>query len=227
MTKRSCRFRRLCRASPPTIVTRRVASQLLARSIKFTKMPSRLRFPKARTAVLLIDVLNPFDFPGGEAFARRARRTASAIAHLAGRARRASIPVIYVNDNLGRWRSDLDSLLAFCSRPDRPGAAIVNALRPQDSDHLILKSTLSGFFQTPLETMLRSGGAETLVLAGFATDNCVLFTAADAYMRDFKLVLATDSLAAQSIGEHRAAIKRMKMLLKSGVALSKNVRLRR
>jgi nicotinamidase-related amidase len=190
-------------------------------------MPTRSKFPQAQTAVLLIDVLNPFDFPGGEAFARRARRTASAIAHLADRARRASIPVIYVNDNLGRWRSDMNSLLSFCSRPDRPGAAIVDALRPQDDDHLVLKSTLSGFFQTPLETMLRSGGAKTLVLAGFATDNCVLFTAADAYMRDFKLILATDCLAAQSSKEHRAAIKRMKTLLKAGAATAKDVRLRR
>jgi nicotinamidase-related amidase len=127
-------------------------------------MPTRSRFPQARTAVLLIDVLNPFDFPGGEAFARRARRTASAIARLADRARRGHIPVVYVNDNLGRWRSDMASLLSFCSHPHRPGATIVQALRPHDEDHLVLKSTLSGFFQTPLETMLRSGGVRTLVL---------------------------------------------------------------
>jgi nicotinamidase-related amidase len=190
-------------------------------------MPTRSRFPQARTALLLIDVLNPFDFPGGEAFARRARRTAGAIARLAERARHAHIPVIYVNDNLGRWRSDMNSLLSFCSHPDRPGAAIVNALRPQADDHLVLKSTLSGFFQTPLETMLRSGGAKTLVLAGFATDNCVLFTAADAYMRDFTLILATDCLAAQSADEHRGALKRMKALLKAGTATSMGVRLRR
>jgi nicotinamidase-related amidase len=190
-------------------------------------MPTRSKFPQARTAVLLIDVLNPFDFPGGEAFARRARRTANAIARLADRARRARVPVIYVNDNLGRWRSDMASVLAYCSHPDRPGAPIVEALRPQKEDHLVLKSTLSGFFQTPLETMLRSGGAKTLILAGFATDNCVMFTAADAYMRDFKLVLATDCLGAQSIREHRTAIKRMKTLLKADAATSDRVRLSR
>jgi nicotinamidase-related amidase len=190
-------------------------------------MPTRSRFPQARTAVLLIDVLNPFDFPGGEAFARRARRTANAIARLADRARRARVPVIYVNDNLGRWRSDMASVLSYCSHPDRPGAPIVEALRPQKEDHLVLKSTLSGFFQTPLETMLRSGGATTLILAGFATDNCVMFTAADAYMRDFKLILATDCLGAQSIREHSAAIKRMKMLLKADAATSDRVRLSR
>jgi nicotinamidase-related amidase len=190
-------------------------------------MPTRSRFPQARTAVLLIDVLNPFDFPGGEAFARRARRTTRAIAELADRARRARIPVIYVNDNLGRWRSDMASVLAFCSQPERPGAAIVKALWPHEEDHLVLKSTLSGFFQTPLETMLRSGGARTLVLAGFSTDNCVLFTAADAYMRDFQLILASDCLAAQSREAHRTAIGQMKRLIKADVATGKRVRLRR
>jgi nicotinamidase-related amidase len=204
-----------------------VADTTVRRNHQLYTMPTRSRFPQALTAVLLIDVLNPFDFPGGEAFARRAKRTAGAIAHLTDRARRARIPVIYVNDNLGRWRSDMDSLLSFCSHPDRPGAAIVNALRPQDDDHLVLKSTLSGFFQTPLETMLRSGGIKRLVLAGFATDNCVLFTAADAYMRDFTVILATDCLAAQSSREHRAAITRMKAVLKAEAATSKNVRLSR
>jgi nicotinamidase-related amidase len=190
-------------------------------------MPSRSRFPQSRTALLLIDVLNPFDFPGGEAFARRAMRIARAIARLAARARRARVPVIYVNDNLGRWRSDMASVVSFCSQPDRPGAPIVELLRPHDEDHLVLKSTLSGFFQTPLETMLRSGGARTLLLAGFATDNCVLFTAADAYMRDFNLVLIADGLGAQSAREHRAAIARMKTLLKARVHTSTRVKLPR
>jgi nicotinamidase-related amidase len=204
-----------------------VADTTVRHNHQLNTMPTRSRFPQALTAVLLIDVLNPFDFPGGEAFAHRAKRTAGAIVHLTERARRGRVPVIYVNDNLGRWRSDMGSLLSFCSHPDRPGAAIVNALRPQDDDHLVLKSTLSGFFQTPLETMLRSGGIKRLVLAGFATDNCVLFTAADAYMRDFTVILATDCLAAQSSREHRAAITRMKTVLKAQTATSKNVRLRR
>jgi nicotinamidase-related amidase len=190
-------------------------------------MPTRSRFPRARTALVLIDVINPFDFPGGHAFARRAQRPARALATLAARARRAKIPVIYVNDNLGRWRSDMTSLLAFCSEPDRPGAAIVEMLRPQDQDHVVLKSTLSGFFQTPLEAMLRSGGITTLLLAGFATDNCVLFTAADAYMRDFALVLLADGLAAQSRQAHKGAMKRMTTLFKARVATSTDVRLRR
>jgi nicotinamidase-related amidase len=190
-------------------------------------MPTRSRFPQARTAVLLVDVINPFDFPGGEAFARRAVRTARAIARLADRARRARVPVIYVNDNLGRWRSDIASLLAFCTEPTRPGSAIAGLLPPHEHDHVVLKSTLSGFFQTPLETMLRSAGATTLVLAGFATDNCVMFTAADAYMRDFRLIVASDCVAAQSQSAQSDALKRMRRLLKARVTPSALIRLQR
>lgn len=190
-------------------------------------MPTRSRFPQARTAVLLIDVINPFDFPGGEAFARRAAGAAKAIARLTDRARQARVPVIYVNDNLGRWRSDMASLLAFCSEPTRPGSAIAQSLQPREDDYVVLKSTLSGFFQTPLETMLRSAGVTTLVLAGFATDNCVMFTAADAYMRDFRLILASDCLAAQSRPAHTDGLKRMKTLLKARAMRSAMIRLQR
>jgi isochorismate hydrolase len=117
--------------------------------------------------------------------------------------------------------------LVVLQSPDRPGAAIVNALQPQAEDHLVLQSTPSGFFQTPLETMLRSGGAKTLVLAGFATDHCVLCTAADAYMRDFTLILVTDCLAAQSSGGTPSRHHANARAAKARAATSKDVSLRR
>src|SRR5687767_13562172 len=135
-------------------------------------MPTRTRFPKARTALVLVDTINPFDFPGGAAFARRSMAVARAIAALRERATRARVPVVYVNDNVGRWRSDLHGLLARCRRPEMPGASIVELLAPRPSDYVILKATLSGFYQTPLDTMLRLGGVQRLVLTGFAADNC-------------------------------------------------------
>ena len=66
-------------------------------------MPIRSHFPNARTALLLVDTINPFDFEGGAAFARRSIPVARAIARLRARATRASVPIIYVNDNLGKW----------------------------------------------------------------------------------------------------------------------------
>ncbi len=178
-------------------------------------------------ALLLIDVINPFDFPGGRAFARKAERVARAIERLRARANAARVPVIYVNDNLGKWRSDAKSLVDFCTRPGMPGAPIVERLQPGKSDYVILKATLSGFYQTPLETMLRLGGVKTVIVTGFAADNCVLFTAADAYMRDYRLVIPRDCIGAQTTEAHARAVRTMTELFDAETGSSSGLRLSR
>ncbi len=188
-------------------------------------MPTRSHFPKARTALLLVDVINPFDFPGGAPFARKALRVARAIARLRDRATAAGLPVIYVNDNLGKWRSEASSLVEFCVRPQVPGAPIVEILKPRTTDYVGLKSTLSGFYQTPLETMLRLGGVNTLIITGFAADNCVLFTAADAYMRDFRLIVPRDCVGAKTTAGLRRALNTMTELFGATSAASHRLRL--
>ena len=104
---------------------------------------------------------------------------------LRDRAHRAGVPVIYVNDNWGRWRSDFKAIVADCSKADRPGAPIAELLKPTLKDFFVLKPHLSGFHETPLDTLLQTGEVETLIITGFAADNCVLFTAAEAHMRDY------------------------------------------
>jgi nicotinamidase-related amidase len=189
-------------------------------------MPTRSRFPKARTALLLVDTINPFDFPDGAAFARRSLGVARAIAALRERAARARVPVVYVNDNLGRWRSDAHGLIERCRQPGMPGAPIVDLLAPRPADHVILKATLSGFYQTPLDTMLRLGGVQRIVLTGFAADNCVLFTAADAYMREYRLDVPRDCIGAKSPAALRRALTTMEELLGARTAPSTALRLR-
>jgi nicotinamidase-related amidase len=174
-----------------------------------------------------VDTINPFDFPGGAAFARRNLGVAHRIAALRARATRARVPVVYVNDNLGRWRSDVHDLVERCGRPGMPGARIVDRLAPRPSDFVILKATLSGFFQTPLETMLRLGGVERIVLTGFAADNCVLFTAADAYMREYRLDVPRDCIGAKSTTALRRALTTMEELLSARTAPSSALRLAR
>jgi nicotinamidase-related amidase len=190
-------------------------------------VPTRTHFPRSKTALLLVDVLNPFDFLGGRPFARRALATAERIRRLAERARSAGVPVIYVNDNLGRWRSDVQALIEFCARDGTPGAPIAELLAPEPSDFVVLKSTLSGFFQTALETMLRLGGVENVVVTGFATDNCVFLTSADAYMRDFKVIVPRDAVAAQSATAQQSALRQIRTLFDARTPAAASVRLRR
>ena len=188
---------------------------------------ARSVFPKARTALLLIDVINLFDFPGGSAFAHRANRPARNIARLRDRAHRVGVPVIYVNDNWGRWRSDFKTIVGDCSKADRPGATIAQLLKPTLEDFFVLKPHLSGFHETPLDTLLQTGRVKTLIITGFAADNCVLFTAAEAHMRDYNLMVPSDCCASERDRERRHVLSKMRKFLDADTSASAQIRLRR
>ena len=184
-------------------------------------------FPRARTALLFVDVINLFDFPGGAAFARRALAPARQIRRLRDRAHASGVPVIYVNDNWGRWRSDFKAIVSDCRRPGRPGAPIAGLLEPTPRDFFVLKPHLSGFHETPLDTLLQSGGVETVIITGFAADNCVFFTAAEAHMRDYRLLVPSDCCESESAAERRHALDRMRKFLHASTTSSRRIRLRR
>ncbi|RPI56845.1 MAG: cysteine hydrolase [Acidobacteria bacterium] len=188
---------------------------------------ARSVFPKARTALLLVDVINLFDFPAGAAFARRALGPARNIARLRDRAHTAGVPVIYVNDNWGRWRSDFQTIVADCSERHRPGAPIAALLAPTTRDFFVLKPHLSGFHDTPLDTLLQAGEVQRVVIVGFAADNCVFFTAAEAHMRDYLVVVPGDCCASERDSERRHALGKMRKFLHADTSSSRRVRLRR
>jgi nicotinamidase-related amidase len=188
---------------------------------------ARSVFSRSRTAFLLIDVINPFDFPGGRAFARRAIPSARRIARLRDRAHRAGVPVVYVNDNFGKWRSDFKAIVSACSQPDAPGAAIADLLKPTPDDFFVLKPHLSGFHDTPLDTLLQSGEVKTVVLAGYAADDCVQITAAEAHMRNYRVVVASDCVVSEREPDRRHALAKMRKFFDATVAPSPRVRLKR
>jgi len=158
-------------------------------------------------AMLLVDVINHFDFPQGDCLLGNALRIAPALGRLKRRAREAGIPTVYVNDNFGQWRSNFSQLLNYCLRPDAPGRDFVEQLKPDDEDYLVLKPMHSAFYQSPLDTLLHRLGAKTLILTGLASNSCILCTAHDANMRDFRLFVPGDCCAARSEHEHWQAIE--------------------
>jgi nicotinamidase-related amidase len=176
-------------------------------------------------ALLLIDVINHFEFPDGERLLRQARRIAAPLARLKQRARRARVPAIYVNDNFGRWRSDRDHLLRYCLRREAAGREFVDALRPDERDHFVLKPMHSAFYQTPLDALLRDLGASSLILTGLATNSCILVTAHDGNMRNFEVVVPSDCCAARSPREHRQALAHVQAMASAKVVASRAVRL--
>jgi len=182
----------------------------------------------AQAALLLIDVINDLNFPGGDQLLPHALAAAPRIAELKRRCTDAGVPTLYVNDNFGRWQSDFAKLVAHCRTPQSRGRAVVEQLLPDDDDdYFVLKPKHSGFFSTTLDTLLEYLGAKTLILTGLTADNCVLFTANDAYMRDFHLVVPADCTASQDPAENAHAIAHMHRVLKADVRPSAEIDLRR
>ena len=172
---------------------------------------------KSEIALLLIDTLNDLEFDGGEELLRTALHAARRIADLKQRARQAHTPIIYVNDNFGKWRSDFKRIVSHCLEDNVRGRAIAELLQPNDEDYFVLKPKHSGFFSTSLDLVLEYLGTRTVVLTGFAGNNCVLFTANDAYMRDYKLIIPADCIASENQVDNDNALKQMQKVLKADV----------
>ena len=175
---------------------------------------------KSEAALLLIDVINDFDFEEGEQLLELALPVGKNIAELKKRAKAAGIPSIYVNDNFGRWQSDFKKIVAHCSREEARGKSFVKLLLPDDDDYFVLKPKHSGFYSTTLELLLTHLGAKNLILTGIAGNNCVLFTANDAYMRDFKVFIPADCVVSNTEQENQHALKQMETVLKADVTIA-------
>jgi nicotinamidase-related amidase len=174
-------------------------------------------------ALLLIDWINDLEFDGGDKFLPAALAAARATASLRKRAKHAGVPVIYCNDNFGKWRSDFRSLLEHCLNDDVRGRPIAALLAPDEHDYFVLKPKHSGFHSTSLDVLLAHLGASTLILTGIAGNFCVLFTAQDAYMRDFKLVVPRDCIASEEEADNRHALEHMAKVCKADIAPSGDV----
>jgi len=180
---------------------------------------------RSLAALLILDVLSDFRFPDGAAVMRAARRIVPALVHLRERARRAGVAVIYVNDNPGRWRSDMRSLLEHCTGARARGAEIVSQIAPGPTDYLILKPKHSAFYATPLEVLLTHLGARRLILTGLTSHQCVLFTANDAHVRNFELIVPSDCVAAAATADTRFALRYFESVLRADTRPSMRLRM--
>lgn len=177
-------------------------------------------------ALLLIDWINDLEFEGGAKLLKPAVRAAERTAALKRRAREAGIPVIYVNDNFGRWRSNFDDVVRHCLDEEVAGRPLAQRLSPAPDDYFVLKPKHSAFFSTTLDTLLKYLGVERLILTGITADMCLLLTAADAHMRDFELSVPRDCTAAITPAQSRMALDYMKRVTDADVRPSTRLDLR-
>jgi len=184
---------------------------------------AKRRHKRSNFGFLLIDVINPLDFPEASRMQKFVPPMMRVLRHLKERCRRAGVPVIYVNDNFGRWRSDLDQTVEYCIDTKSRGSNMSQRLRPEPDDYFVLKPKHSGFFGTALETLLQSIGVRQLIITGIATTSCILATAFDAHMRGYRLFVPRDGTIANTAQEKRVALKLMTNYLKADTRLASKI----
>jgi nicotinamidase-related amidase len=176
--------------------------------------------PASGTALLLIDVINDLAFEGSEALVAQAEPMALRLATLKRRASAAGIPTIYINDNFGQWRSDFRKTVAHCLSRSSPGRRVSRRLKPTTRDYFVLKPKHSGFFDTTLDTLLEALRIRRVILTGIAGNICVLFTANDAYMRDFKIFAPADCIVSNTPADNDHALHQLETVLKANITVS-------
>lgn len=167
-----------------------------------------------KSALIILDMVNLFDFEGGKALATQAKKIAPRIDELRQAYSERGLPVIFVNDNFLDWNREFSELVAICGHPGCRGSSIVETLRPESTDYYVLKPKHSAFLCTVLPAILGDLKIDHLVLTGIATDSCVLMTAQDAHMRQYEVVVPSDCVAAQTAARSAAALKLMRDSMK-------------
>lgn len=170
---------------------------------------------KGQTALLIIDMINRFDFEGGARLGRAAVHAAPRIAQLRERFEEAQAPVIYVNDNFAQWQGEFHDLVRACEAEGGHAAEIVERLSPRQGDYYILKPKHSAFLATALDVLLAKLKVRQLVLTGLSADSCILATAQDANMREFKLWIPSGC-----VGSRTEVLKKQALALIKGARLA-------
>lgn len=139
-------------------------------------------------------MLNPFEHSEADRLAVRVEKALPGIVALRDRAEGAGVPIVYVNDNYGDWNSSARELAEAAMDGEHP--ELVEPVLPGKDHSFVIKARHSAFYETPLEYLLDQMGVDRLVLAGQVTEQCILYSALDAYVRHFRVVVPTDAVAA-------------------------------
>ena len=174
------------------------------------------------TALIVVDMLNTYEHEDAERLASNVKPTVAPISGLVSRARDDDVPVVYVQDNYGDWNTSAEKLARRAMEGRHP--ELVEPILPPDDAAFIIKARHSAFYQTLLEYLLDRDGAGRIVLAGQVTEQCILYSALDAYVRHFEVAVPRDAVAHihESLGD--AALEMMERNMGAEVAGSDQLR---
>ncbi|MFS3931050.1 isochorismatase [Priestia aryabhattai] len=169
----------------------------------------------SKIALVIIDMINDFQFKNGKTLAKKAETLAQNISSLKAECLMKKIPVIYINDHYKLWQANLNTILEYCANPI--SSPILQYIQPHATDYFLIKPKHSIFYGTALTILLQQLNVDTLILTGLAGNICVLFSANDAYMREYNLIIPKDCIASNSDEDNKFAIEMMKNVLKATI----------
>jgi nicotinamidase-related amidase len=147
----------------------------------------------SRSAVIVVDMLNTYEHDDADRLTESVEGAIEPIAKLVERARESEAELIYVNDNYGDWNSSAEELAERALDGRRPD--LVEPILPPDGADFVIKARHTIFYMTPLEYLLAQKEIDHLVLAGQVTEQCILYSALDAYVRQLHVSIPTDGVA--------------------------------
>lgn len=168
-----------------------------------------------KTAVVFVDLINTFDFPGSERLLENTKEILPNIIKLKQFAKNNDLPVIYVNDHYGLWQADFDKIIDYCTNDN--SREVIDKIKPTSDDYFLIKPQHSAFFQTPLQSLLKELDKDHLILAGVAGDICILFTAKDAYMHQMNLTIPSNCMASEEKENNDYALYLMQSVMKANI----------
>lgn len=177
-----------------------------------------------RTALIVIDMLNPYEHEDAQPLMQSVRRALPALSDLIAGAAERDVGLVYVNDNHGNWSAGRPEIVKRALAG--ADASLVTPILPTDETPFVVKARHSIFYQTPLEYLLRQSGTGRLILAGQVTEQCVLYSALDAYVRHFEVVVPRDSVAHIHEDLAEAALRMMETNMRAHVAATSHDALR-
>lgn len=160
------------------------------------------------TAVLVVDMLNTYQHPDAELLVPNVEDIIEPLTTLVRRADESDdIDLVYVNDNHGDFTAQFSHIVADALDGARPD--LVKPIAPAEGARLLTKVRHSAYYSTALEYLLGRLGTKRLILTGQVTEQCILYTALDAYVRHFPVVIPRDAVAHIDAELGTAALKMM------------------
>ncbi|MFE8704192.1 isochorismatase family cysteine hydrolase [Cytobacillus sp. FJAT-54145] len=166
-------------------------------------------------ALLIIDMINPFDFEKGDILAEKANTISKPIKKLKDQFNKENKPVIFINDHYNLWQANLHKIIDLCT--NEQSKSVIETIHPSEKDYFLIKPKHSAFYGTALNTLLHHLNVKSLIMTGVAGNICVLFSANDAYMREFEIHVPSNCIASVSDDDNTYALRMIKNVLKGKI----------